>query len=181
MTFTEKLIEYAKSCENKTRIDLNLYESIDWCAETVKHIVNHVRKEYGAPFNISCTQSHNNAVNTQFWYEPDDMIKAGDIIYYNWGHDYDPTGNLDHTGIVIAVHDGVIDVIEGNTAGRGNTAPVKLVHRNISDLNFNCQYPDYYIRIKPEYNTNEITTQTLDNKTLTEIKELLIKAVNLLP
>lgn len=165
----DELIKWALNAENKTRTDIGAVKSLDWCAETVEIAVKSLNIPDTAKqcFNISCNQSRRNALDSGYWYEPEDDMQAGDIIYYNWNHDYDPDGNLDHTGIIVKVADTYIDVIEGNTQGRGMEAPVRRVRRYRSALNFNCEYPDYYIRYRA------ITPVPKSNSKLSElIKQL---------
>lgn len=145
------ILETALSFKDKNRNELNLHQSLDWCAETVKEIINRsgipdVAKEVGT---ISCNQTIARMRGNDYWYEPQDDMKAGDIIFYNFKHDYDKTGNLDHMGVIVEVNPTTIKVIEGNTEGRENTACVRLVTRSRGILNFNCEYPDYYMRLKP--------------------------------
>lgn len=145
------ILETALSYENKSRNELNLHMSLDWCAETVMSIISHADIPEGAKEvgTISCTQTYNRMKGNDYWYEPEDDMKAGDIIFYNWGHDYDSTGNLDHVGVIIEVHPDHIVTIEGNTEGRESTARVRRKLRDRKILNFNCKYPDYYMRLKP--------------------------------
>lgn len=166
------ILETALSFKDKNRNELNLHQSIDWCAETVKEIINRSNipecaKEVGT---ISCNQTIARMRGNDYWYEPMDDMKPGDIIFYNWYHDYDRTGNLDHVGVIVEVNPGTIKVIEGNTEGRENTACVRLVTRSRASLNFNCQYPDYYMRLKP-YDTAQINNTT--SKNLEKLKELV--------
>lgn len=180
------ILNTALSYVDKSRNDLNLHMSLDWCAETVQSIINHAdipaaAKEVGT---ISCTQTFNRMKENDYWYEPNDDMKAGDIIFYNWGHDYDRTGNLDHIGVITEVTPTVIKVVEGNTEGRDANSKVRLITRLRSSLNFNCTYPDYYMRLKPitpttEYN-NPINTEKIRElvKQLRHISDLIDNEIN---
>lgn len=180
------ILETALSYENKTRNDLNLHASYDWCAETVMSILNNsdiptAAKEVGT---ISCNQTFGRMKANDYWYEPDDDMKTGDIIFYNWGHDYDRAGNLDHIGVIVAINPTTIEVIEGNTEGRENTARVRRVTRLKSSLNFNCTYPDYYMRLKPitpttDYN-NPLNIEKIRElvKQLRDISDLIDNELN---
>lgn len=142
------IYETAMSFEGKTRDDLNLHQSLDWCAETVSSIINKstIEEEAKLVTSISCTRMQANMANSPYWSEPEDDIQVGDPIFFNWDHDYDPTGNLDHVGIVVEVHDTYIVTIEGNTEGRENWRTVKRKIRYRNSLKFNCEYPDIYMR-----------------------------------
>lgn len=163
------ILETALSFKDKNRNELNLHQSLDWCAETVKEIINRSDIPYGAKGvgTISCNQTIARMRGNDYWYEPMDDMKPGDVIFYNWNHDYDNTGNLDHVGVIVEVTPTHIKVIEGNTEGRENTACVRLVTRSRGSLNFNCQYPDYYMRLTP-YETNNITPKNPE-----KLKELV--------
>ena len=166
------ILETALSFKDKNRNELNLHQSVDWCAETIKEIINRSNIPEGAKEvgTISCNQTISRMRNNPYWYEPMDDMKQGDIIFYNWHHDYDKTGNLDHVGVIIEVTPTHIKVIEGNTEGRENTACVRLVTRSRASLNFNCEYPDYYMRLKP-YDTTKTNNTT--SKNLEKLKELV--------
>lgn len=174
------ILETALSFVDKSRADLSLNKSLDWCAETVMEILNRAdipdgAKEIGT---ISCTQTLKRAEHNDYWYFPEDDMKPADIISYNWGHDYDPTGNQDHTGIIVEVHTDYIVVVEGNTEGREMSAKVRKVKRLRSSLNFNCQYPDYYIRLKPNTTITPTTELTFDKSKLKAYVEQLRTIAN---
>lgn len=160
------ILETALSFKDKNRNELNLHQSLDWCAETVKEIINQSAIPEGAKGvgTISCNETISRMRNNPYWYEPMDDMKPGDVIFYNWQHDYDRTGNIDHVGVIIEVTRMYIKVIEGNTEGRENTACVRLVTRLRDCLNFNCEYPDYYMRLKPYEipHTNNTTSKNLE-------------------
>ena len=168
------IITIATNCENKTRGELGLNKSGHWCAEFASYVINNsdINENAKTVTSISCTAMQSNMSKSEYWSEPEDDIKAGDIIFYNWNHDYDSTGNLDHVGIVVEVHDDYIITIEGNTVGNCEpTAPVKRKTRYRNQLNFNCKYPDYYMR----YVDCNKPTENYNNKVLTDndfIKEL---------
>lgn len=166
------IIETALSFKDKNRNELNLHKSVDWCAETVMEILNRSdipepAKEVGT---ISCNQTIARMRNNDFWYEPQDDMRAGDVIFYNWYHDYDRLGDLDHVGIIVEVTPTTIKTIEGNTEGRENTACVRLVTRSRGILNFNCEHPDFYMRLKP---SETITPTTNYPANLDKLKELI--------
>lgn len=166
------ILETALSFKDKNRNELNLHQSLDWCAETVKEIINRSDIPEGAKGvgTISCNQTISRMRNNPYWYEPMDDMRVGDVIFYNFNHDYDKTGNLDHVGVIVEVNSDDIKVIEGNTEGRENTACVRLKTRSRASLNFNCQYPDYYMRLKP-YDIPQINNTT--SKNLEKLKELV--------
>lgn len=153
-TAIEKIISYTITTVDKTRQELDLTVCYHWCMEYVKHVLRaNLPDEYTTTLNYSCSQSINAMWNSlsKYWYEPDDDIKAGDVIFYNWYHDYDPTGNLDHVGIVVEVYPDRIVTIEGNTESQyygDMRSHVRKVTRYRNTLDFSCQYPDYYMRLR---------------------------------
>lgn len=161
-TAIEKIISYALTTVDKERQELELTTCYHWCMEYVKHVLNKILPaKYTLTLNYSCSQSINamwNSLN-KYWYEPEDDMKVGDIIFYNWYHDYDPTGNLDHVGIVVEVYPDRIITIEGNTESQyygDMRSHVRKVTRYRNTLDFSCQYPDYYMRLRDL--TDEPTT-----------------------
>lgn len=161
------LLETALSIVDKTRDDLGLHKSLDWCAETVEYEIQHadIAEEAKTVTSISCTQMQGKMAKSPYWYEPEDDMKPGDVIFYNWYHDYDPAGNLDHVGIIVDVNDTYITVVEGNTEGRENWRPVRKKIRYRCNLNFNCAYPDYYMRYKaPDTEEPKETPEVVEEK-----------------
>lgn len=148
------IISLAIADKDKTRKDIGCTTCYHWCAEFVSRIITNsdIHNDAKAVISNSCTQMQAKMKNSKWWSEPDDDIKAGDIIFYNWEHDYDASGNLDHVGIVIEVYTDKIITIEGNTEANlygDMTSHVREKTRSRSDLNFNCTYPDYYMRYNP--------------------------------
>lgn len=180
------LYETAMSFEDKSRDDLNLHQSLDWCAETVSSIINKSSIEEAAKevTSISCTRMQANMANSPYWTEPEDDMQVGDPIFFNWDHDYDPTGNLDHVGIIVEVHDYYIVTIEGNTEGRENWRTVKRKIRYRSSLNFNCEYPDIYMRYVGKTNTEPAvpakSEKTAYNVTVKEISKDVVDKIKAL-
>ena len=142
------IYETACSFEGKDRDDLNLHKSLDWCAETVEQEIQRsdILEEAKTVTSISCNQMLRKMRENPYWTEPEDDMKPGDVFFFNWGHDYDPEGDLDHVGIVVEVYDNYIVTMEGNSEGRENWRKVKRVTHNRCNLNFNCAYPDFYMR-----------------------------------
>lgn len=177
------IYETAMSFEDKSRDDLNLHQSLDWCAETVSSIINKSSIEEAAKevTSISCTRMQANMANSPYWTEPEDDMQVGDPIFFNWDHDYDPTGNLDHVGIVVEVHDTYIVTIEGNTEGRENWRTVKRKIRYRNSLNFNCEYPDIYMRYVGKTNSEPAApAKTAYNVTVKEISKDVVDKIKAL-
>lgn len=185
MTAIEKIIEFAVSKQNMTRQEIGTTKCYHWCMEFVKYVLeNTLPVPATCNLTYSCTQSQANMTHSEYWSEPEDDIKAGDIIFYNWGHDYDSTGNLEHVGIVVEVTDTFIRTIEGNTEENlyGNmNSHVRLKTRTRASLNFNCEYPDYYMRYIDTSPNTEVHTSPADdfNTAVNRMEELLSELKNI--
>lgn len=141
--------EYALSITGKSRFDLNLTESGEWCAETVSHIMKKTVDPQGKFKNMSCNKMMDLMQNSDEVYEPDDMIKASDFLFFDHDRDRDPLRDskpLDHVAVVVQVDpDGMIWYVDGNG---DSTNLIKKRRRHISSFNFTCKYPDFYMRFK---------------------------------
>lgn len=149
------IVSLAIADKDKTRAEISCTACYHWCAEFVSHILKNsdIHTDAKVVISNSCTQMQSRMKNSKWWSEPDDDIKVGDIIFYNWCHDYDTSGNLDHVGIVTEVYTDKIVTIEGNTEANlygDMNSHVREKTRSRSELNFNCAYPDYYMRYNPQ-------------------------------
>lgn len=142
----EKIAAYAESCVGKSRYDLNLNKSTEWCAETVSHILRNTVDPDGEVSSISCNEMIGKMRNSKKWYEPEDEIKRGDILFPDHDRDSDPVKDskpLDHVVVVTGFDGEYVYYVDGN----GDSSNlVKSRKRHISSYNFNCKYPDYYMR-----------------------------------
>lgn len=173
------IVSLAIADKDKTRSEISCTACYHWCAEFVSYILkkSDIHTDAKTVISNSCTQMQARMKNSKWWDEPDDDIKAGDIIFYNWGHDYDTSGNLDHVGIVTEVYTDKIVTIEGNTEPNlygDMSSHVREKTRSRSDLNFNCEYPDYYMR----YNPQETPTATITPTTEYIIPDKLKAVIN---
>ena len=174
MTSTEKMITYALSTENKTRNELNLNTCYHWCAEYITSVIKSSLPVLACEVvSNSCTAMQSNMSKSEYWSEPQDSIKAGDIIFYNWEHNYDVNGNIDHVGIVLEVHSDHIVTMEGNTESDKygcSDSHVLRKTRYFSNLNFNCKYPDYYMRY---VDTTPVKDTTPTDTTINDMKQAI--------
>lgn len=169
------IFELALATENKSRGSMNLNKSIHWCAEYVSHVIRNsdIVIEAKTVVSISCNQMFNSMQANPYWYEPEDIIKKGDIVFFNHNHDYDSEGNLDHVGIVVDVGVNGFYSIEGNTYG--NQTPdteTRKVYHAFADMDYNCTYPDYYMRYKNPTPTTESPTLATDKEFAKNIEKL---------
>lgn len=166
----------AKSQENKSRADLGLNQSVDWCAEFVSWVIDHSDIPDGAKTvtSISCNYMINAMRNNQYWYEPDDAPQVGDIVFFDWnGADDDlaSTKPLDHVGVIIGIdanNPNRVITIEGNTEGTQSTSRILKKERLCT---WNAEFPDYYMRYREVNPTPE--TKTPPRLTDTELESLI--------
>lgn len=166
----------AKSQENKSRADLGLNQSVDWCAEFVSWVIDNSDIPDGAKTvtSISCNYMINAMRNNPYWYEPDDAPQVGDIVFFDWnGADDDlaSTKPLDHVGVIIGVdanNPNRVITIEGNTEGTQSTSRILKKERLCT---WNAEYPDYYMRYREVNPTPE--TKTPPRLTDTELESLI--------
>lgn len=143
----------AKSQENKSRADLGLNKSVDWCAEFVSWVIDHSDINDDAKYvtSISCNDMIKAMRNSKYWYEPDDAPQIGDIVFFDWdGADDDlaSTKPLDHVGVIVGIYSNSpnrVITIEGNTEGTQSTSRVLRKERLCT---WNAEYPDYYMRYR---------------------------------
>lgn len=95
--------------EAEKRIGMNRfalgYKCEETCAEGVSDVINTVAVQADGFTDIastSCNQMYANMTNSQYWYEPDDYMIRGDIIFFDWDRIAEEKP-LDHVGIVIDI------------------------------------------------------------------------------
>lgn len=153
MTVSEKINAMVKTADNflgYSRFDIGLNKSTEWCAEFISFVLR--AGEEDDVTSISCNDMYKYMSNSPRWYEPDDFIRVGDIIFFNWYHTYDNGRPLDHVGIIVEVNGNIITYIDGNS---DSTGLVRIHHMNINNLDFNSTYPDRYMRLVQDTETTE--------------------------
>ncbi len=161
----EKIAAYAESCVGKSRYDLNLNKSTEWCAETVSYILRNTVDPDGEVSSISCNDMKSAMKRSKNWTEPDGPIERGDIFFFDHDRERDPLKDskpLDHVAVVVGVSDDYIQYVDGNG---DSTAMIKWRMRHISTFNFDCKYPDYYMRFCGEAEEQSEEQKTSDEYT----------------
>lgn len=177
MTFSE----YALTCINKTRADLHLNRSLDWCAEFVSHVVETCRPDLTNVTSISCNDMRKLMLDSGLFFEPDDAPQINDILFIDWnrGADGDTVKPLDHVAVIVKGYgDLYVDYVDGNSTdggGNGSDGQVKR-HKNYR-INVTSDYPDYYLRLKPD-NKRESFHTIIDNGDMYETIAKLQSARN---
>lgn len=174
------IAEIAIKCNDKSRADLGLNKSVDWCAEFVSKVItdSDIHPNAKTVTSISCNDMINAMRNNSFWYEPDDAPQIGDIVFFDWnGADDDlaSTKPLDHVGVIVGIYSNSpnrIITIEGNTEG---VEPNCKVRRKERLCTWNAEYPDYYMRYRGEPTETIPTPPTpTDYKPTSDKLQLLI-------
>ena len=157
--------EYALSCVGKTRAELGLAKSLEWCAEFVSHVITTCRPDLESVTSISCNRMKELMLESGLFYEPNDAPKTDDIGFIDWnrGADGDIDRPLDHVVVIAKGYgDLYVDYIDGNsTDGGGNGADGKVCKHFKYHMNVTDKYPDYYLRLKPNVISE---TKTSDKK-----------------
>jgi hypothetical protein len=105
------LSKIAMSYEGKTRAELGLK-----CEETCAEFVSKCLKEAGyTQSSISCNELFKQMKeDPAHWDEPDDWMKADDVIFFEWDGTMKDDRPLDHVGIVTLVTDEYVYYININ-------------------------------------------------------------------
>ena len=142
------------------RFDLE-YKCEETCAEGVSDVLNTVstlsNNDGLNVTSVSCNTMYANMTNSQYWYEPDDYMIRGDIIYFDW--DRTPEDRpLDHVGIVVSTNEN--DVTYANINGSDHN---RWTLQTMSKNNINIAYWLRYLNPIPETSlstTNETARPT---------------------
>ena len=128
------IIQFAKQYEGNVGGEIfwsayGFSERVKWCACFVWYCMTY--SGYGASYpsssNYAYCQTMANAFSAEGRFADrsfSDLV-AGDVIYFDWGHD----GHTDHTGLVIGRDDKKVYTIEGNS---GDMVKVKSYNLNSS-------------------------------------------------
>ena len=155
--------EYALSCVGKSRYDLGLNKSGEWCAEFVSHCIEKTVDPSGSLSSISCNEMKKLMKNDKRIIEPDGPMLPSDYFFFDHDREKDPLKDskpLDHVAIVVGFDGEYVEYVDGNGDSSGL---VKKRKRHISTFNFDCKYPDYYLRFVGE--EKEPDPEPVENKT----------------
>ncbi len=105
-----------------------------WCAAFVSSVAAEAGVEARYPVECSCLKMMEKAMTMGIWQERDDFVpRAADLVLYNWQAQGtgDDTGVPDHVGMVLAVKDGILHVVEGNYDDSVKLREIPVDHSNI--------------------------------------------------
>lgn len=92
----------------------------EWCAATYSAVFHEAGYDAICPSECSCNRMIDKAKSMGIWVENDAYVpNIGDAVIYDWEDNGagDNVGFPDHIGMVVAVGNGKIKVIEGNYGG----------------------------------------------------------------
>lgn len=131
------------------RFDLE-YNCEETCAEGVTDVLDTICRNTGNGGlnvgSVSCNTMYANMTESQYWYEPDDWMIRGDVIFFDW--DRAPEDRpLDHVGIVVKVDGDTITY--ANINGSNHNA---WTLQTMNKTNCNIAYWLRYLNPVPETN-----------------------------
>lgn len=151
------IAEIARSFLYKTKEEVGICKSIEWCSEFVSIVLEKSNIKGKKPCSISCNELISQMRNSEFWYEPEDTPETGDIIFFDWDKGNDPLKEkpIDHVGIVTTYQNGYVTYIDGNS---GDGTRVAIHTMPLSALKFSGLYQDYYMRYRENKQTKDVSS-----------------------
>jgi CHAP domain./Bacterial SH3 domain. len=119
---------------NKGTRGYNVKYTDAWCATTVGALAIATGNTDIIPIDCSCGRMIEKAKAMGIWVENDAFVpQMGDIIMYDWQDNGkgDNTGWPDHTGIITAVNENKMTVVEGNKSEKVGTRKLAYNSKNI--------------------------------------------------
>lgn len=146
----------AEQLIGKSRFELG-YKCEETCAEGVTDVLKTVAETSNDDGlnvgSVSCNTMYANMTASPYWYEPDDYMIRGDIIFFDWNR-ISESKPLDHVGIVLSIKDNVVTYANINGSSH-NTWSIQT----ISKTSCNISYWLRYLKPNPETNLH-ITKET---------------------
>lgn len=128
--------------EARKYIGKNVYTDLGFkCVHTCAEFVSFILTKCGYPDVTStlCTPMKNKMSGSERWYEPEDWMKEGDVIFFDWDHVVEERP-LDHVAIVCGV--------DGNTVKYINANGSDHTHITVDSINKNSPKISYWMRPK---------------------------------
>jgi hypothetical protein len=158
MTFAD----YARTCKDKTRTELGLTKTVEWCAEFISSVIKTCRPDLENVCSFSCNDMKRLMLDSGLFYEPEDAPQINDIGFIDWnrGANGDTERPLDHVVIISKGYgDLYVDYIDGNSSdGGGNSPDGKVKEHFRYKMNVTSDFPDYYLRLVPNANRESFYT-----------------------
>jgi len=145
----------AEQLIDKSRFELG-YKCEETCAEGVTNVLNIVAEQSGNDgLNVgstSCNAMYANMTNSEYWYEPDDYMKRGDYIFFDWDL-LAENKPLDHVGIVLDTDDNIVTYANINGSSHNNWT-IQTISKNSCNISYWLRY------INPTPETTPIINET---------------------
>ncbi len=138
----EKKIMKNLAEEARKYIGKNVYTDLGFkCEHTCAEFVSFILAKCGYPDVTStlCTPMKNKMSANEKWCEPEDWMKEGDVIFFDWDHIVEERP-LDHVAIVCG--------IDGNTVNYINANGSDHTHITIDSIDKNSSRISYWMRPK---------------------------------
>ena len=134
------------------RIGMSRFDLEYKCEETCAEGVTDVLKTVSVTSNddglnvgsVSCNTMYANMTASPYWYEPNDWMIRGDIIFFDWDRIPEPKP-IDHVGIVLSIKENIVTYANINGSSHNDWT---IQTMNIS--NINIAYWLRYLKPTPE-------------------------------
>lgn len=131
-------VRNAIALEAEKRIGMNRFDLGYRCEETCCEGVSDVLKEVfnnnnleGLCTSYSCNTLYGDMSDSEYWYEPEDWMDRGDIIFFDW--DRTPEEKpLDHVGICIGIEGELMEYVNINGSDHNKWTVQTISKHNVS-------------------------------------------------
>lgn len=157
-------VRNAIALEAEKRIGMNRFDLEYICEETCCEGVSDVLRTVfntndieGLCTSFSCNTLYADMTDSHYWYEPDDYMTRGDIIFFDWDRIIEEKP-LDHVGIVVSVDGDKVKYANINGSSH-NEWTLQTINKD----NYNIAYWLRYLNPTPDTNllqTNETPRPT---------------------
>lgn len=158
----------AEQLIGKSRFELG-YHCEETCAEGVKNVLNIVAGQCGNDGldvgSVSCNTMYANMTASPYWYEPDDYMIRGDIIFFDWDRISEPKP-LDHVGIVLSIKENIVTYANINGSSH-DTWTIQTISKTSCNISYWLRY------LNPPPETNLPITEDIYNM-IHRLQELIL-------
>lgn len=131
----------AEQLIGKSRFELG-YKCEETCAEGATNVLNIVAEQSGNNGldvgSTSCNTMYAKMTESQYWYEPEEYMTRGDIIFFDWDMICEEKP-LDHVGIVLSVDDTEITYANINGSSH-NLWTIQTMKKNSCNIAYWLRY-----------------------------------------
>lgn len=166
-------VREAIAIEAEKRIGMNRfdleYRCEETCAEGVSDVLRSVFEDIDNDAlctSYSCNTLYADMTDSEYWYEPEDWMTRGDIIFFDWDRIAEEKP-IDHVGIVIDIDDDVVTYANIN----GSNHNVWTI-QTINKYNCNIAYWLRYINPAPKTKTIDIIVEPDNRDIYNKIRNL---------